>query len=90
MHRTPLPQLSGSLFSRIQGLAKLQEAARSALSTELGHLTTAGKDPGQGVSTDEEASTPGTLPTHVSLRAARDLAQLRREGSRLRYITYPR
>lgn len=39
---------------------KLQEAARSALNTELGRLTTAGKDPGQGISMDEGASTPGT------------------------------
>ena len=65
---------------------KLQEAARSALNTELGRLTTAGKDPGQGISMDEGASTPGTqhevaaLPTHVFLRVLYELAQLRRKG----------
>lgn len=33
-----LPQLGGSLFGRVQGLAKLQEAAKIALATEMKQL----------------------------------------------------
>lgn len=57
--RTVPLQLSGSLFDRMQGLAKIQKTAKSALSSELSQLAKAKRAFTKG-SQGVEDSTPGT------------------------------
>lgn len=61
-----LPQLSGTLLDKMQGLAKLHAAAKAATNFELGQLTETKASAGKDTSAHEGSSISGAQRPHSS------------------------